>query len=66
MMTPAISGTPRPAAKTSRSGQSRFSKSRMCRNRRNRTSIVESVATTASLTTSVVRRTCWTERNLTS
>ena len=41
--TPATSGTPRPAANTSRSGQSRRSVSRMRRNQRNRTSIVASV-----------------------
>ena len=56
--TPAASGMPRLRAKISRSGQARRSKMRMCRNRRYRTSIVASAAMTASLTTSVVSRTC--------
>src|SRR5262245_32578574 len=42
----------------SRSGQSRFSVSRIRRNHGNRTSIVERIATMATLTTSVVRRNC--------
>ena len=57
-MTPAVSGTPRLAANTSRSGQSRFSVSRMRRNHGNRTSIVDSTATSASFTIRVVRRYC--------
>jgi hypothetical protein len=43
-------------ANTSRSGQSRFSVSRMRRNHGKRTSIVESTAATATWTTSVVSR----------
>src|SRR5215211_7429317 len=45
---PAVSGSPRLAANTSRSGQSRFSVRRMRRNHGNRTSIVASTAPTAS------------------
>ena len=56
--TPAVSGTPRLAAKISRSGQSRFSVSRIRRNHGNRTSIVDRIATIATLTTSVVSRKC--------
>ena len=54
---PAVSGSPRLAAKTSRSGQSRFSVSRIRVNHGNRTSIVARMAPMASLTISVVSRT---------
>ena len=53
-MTPPASGIPRLNAKTRRSRHARCSVSRIRRNWRNLTSIVESVATTASLTRSVV------------
>jgi len=52
----AVNGKPRLAAKIRRSGQSRFSVSRIRRNHGNRTSIVARIATTASFTISVVRR----------
>ena len=54
----AVSGTPSDSDRTSRSGSARRSKIRMCRNRRNRTSIVASSAMTASLNTRVVSRNC--------
>ena len=57
-MTPAVSGRPRLAAKTSRSGQSRFSVSRIRRNHGNRTSIVARTAPTASFAMRVNSRTC--------